>query len=134
MNDNETTQELYPKYPHIEEANKCIEYRNNKRKEFCEILTEYCEEKLDQENINRKDLFSKCLSNLNKKGRLNVSQSEFLFHFLKYDTSIVRMKNFEDRIRAETTLRQNLELISTDYEKMKSPTLEDMLGEKWKCH
>ena len=55
-----------------------------------EILTEYCEEKLDQENINRKDLFSKCLSNLNKKGRLNVSQSEFLFHFLKYDTSIVR--------------------------------------------
>ena len=48
MNDNETTQELYPKYPHIEEANKGIEYRNNKRKEFCEILTEYCEEKLDQ--------------------------------------------------------------------------------------
>ena len=44
----------------------------------------------------------------NKKGRLNVSQSEFLFHFLKYDTSIVRMKNFDDRIRAETTLRQKL--------------------------
>lgn len=44
------------------------------------------------------------------------------------------MKNFEDRIRSETTLRQNLELISTDYEKMKSPTLEDILGEKWKCH
>ena len=46
MNDNETTQELYPKYPHIEEANKGIEYRNNKRKEFCEILTEYCERNL----------------------------------------------------------------------------------------
>ena len=133
MNDNETTQELYPKYPHIEEANKGIEYRNNKRKEFCEILTEYCEEKLDQENINRKDLFSKCLSNLNKR-KTECKSVGVSISFLKYDTSIVRMKNFDDRIRAETTLRQNLELISTDYEKMKSPTLEDILGEKWKCH
>ena len=38
MNDNETTQELYPKYPHIGEANKGIEYRNNKRKEFAKFL------------------------------------------------------------------------------------------------
>lgn len=112
-----------------EELNRQIELRNEQRQELCEYLIGYCENKIKQENITRRDIFRNIISSLNKKGRLNKKQSEFLSTFLYYDRNIVRMSDYRERDEARDLLRQQMELISSDYEERVPRTFEDILGE-----
>ena len=112
-----------------EELNRQIELRNEQRQELCDDLIGYCENKIRQENITRRDIFRNIISSLNKKGRMNKKQAEFLTRFLVYDRNIVRISDYHKREEAKHLLRRQMELISSDYEKRVPLTFDDILGE-----